>query len=413
MKGRAYKLSIIIIICLCIFIVAGIAYAEDGKKYDFDGKISEEVLHSYLDRAITINGLSYSPQFEDDARMLKNIGAKFLGRVAYIWGNPAGDESGYWKAMKSVAERLHKDDPQYILQACIFEAIHPGIDNVPIPASVFEEFGLEPEKRNFRYKDTLFDNEKLVGIWEKSGSVPDISKIETKMWFFYRAKMYIDAGYEALHLGQIQMIGRADPGYKNWMDVISRIRRYASKHARRHYVIIDAHVNVNNPVPIVDGKILLDFFSFPMRPVEVPGEPMKAILKVGHADTIYQKSPGGIHPSGWKCEHVPCLVEFDQCHASGKEGQPNLGPPFVWGYEEATWFAHQPEEYRNEWLRYAYKWLRENDPNCHIQMPGSIPMSVKIDNDKWYRANTRSAAAPRGFNQEETIKSIWAESKAK
>lgn len=399
------------LLCSGLIMSTCMAHAGEGKRnYGFDGKISREVLQNYLSRAVTINGLSFSPQKEDDIRMVKNIGAKFLGRVAYIWGNPWGDESDYWCEMKAVAERLHKDDPQYILQACIFEAIHPGIDNVPVPDWVFKEFGLKPEHRNFRYKDTLFDNDKMAGQWGSDGSVPDISKLETKMWFFYRAKMYIDCGYEGLHLGQIGMIGRADPGYKNWKDVIDRIRRYAAKHARRHYVVIDAHVNVQNDgnVLVVDGKILLDFFSFPTRLVEVPGEPMKATLKVGHADTIYKRSPGGIHPSGWKCEHVPTLVEFDQCHASGREGQPNLGTPFVWGYEEATWFAHQPEEYRNEWLRYAWNWLKENDPNCHFQMPGSIPMQVPIDGDNWYRANKKSAASPHGFSQEETIKAIWA-----
>ena len=31
----------------------------------------------------------------------------------------------------------------------------------------------------------------------------------------------------------------------------------------------------------------------------------------------------------------------------------------------------------------------------------------------WYFANTKSAALPRGFGQEETIKSIWAEDSGK
>ncbi|MBM4144079.1 MAG: hypothetical protein FJ225_10885 [Lentisphaerae bacterium] len=36
---------------------------------------------------------------------------------------------------------------------------------------------------------------------------------------------------------------------------------------------------------------------------------------------------------------------------------------YAWGYIEIDWFAHQSEEYRNEWMRYAWDWLRKNDTN--------------------------------------------------
>jgi hypothetical protein len=42
-------------------------------------------------------------------------------------------------------------------------------------------------------------------------------------------------------------------------------------------------------------------------------------------------------------------------------------------------------------------------------MPGSRTLHAPVGGQWWYWANTRSAATPDGFNQEETIKAIWAE----
>jgi predicted transcriptional regulator len=36
---------------------------------------------------------------------------------------------------------------------------------------------------------------------------------------------------------------------------------------------------------------------------------------------------------------------------------------FCWGWDEISWFALQPEEYRNQWLLYAHDWIKKTDPN--------------------------------------------------
>jgi len=375
--------------------------------YEFDGAISREVLDNFLSRAITVNAMSFSPHFDDDLRMLDNIGAKFIGRVAYLWGHPPADETAYWQKVSQAAGEIIRADPDRIVQACVFEAVYEGLDRVPVPPWVFEEFGLPVENRTFSYEAMLFENGQYRNLWGPGGSVPDITRPETKLWFFYRARNYIDAGYEAIHFGQLGLIGAGDDNLAHWKDLLDRVRAYGATHARRHYVLFDAHVVVQKVTPAVDGQMLLDFLSFPLRPKEAAGDPQKAVLEMGHADTVYGRSPGGIHPSGWRCDHMPYLVEFDQCHASGKEGQPGLGPPFVWGYEEAAWFAKQPHPYRNQWLEYAQDWLRQNDPNGHLQMPGSVPTAVKLKNTRWYRANTPTNAVPEGYGQEITIKNIW------
>jgi hypothetical protein len=152
-------------------------------------------------------------------------------------------------------------------------------------------------------------------------------------------------------------------------------------------------------------KLLFDFHSFPLRIKEVPGQPLKGILEKGYHDSLYGRSKGGVTPSGWRCGSLPYLVEFDNWGSSGKGGRPGV-PWHTWGYDEIDWFARQPEEERNAWLRYAWKFVRETDSNGFLQMPGSRILHDPVDGKNWYHANSR-ATFPRGFNQEETIRKIW------
>ena len=62
-----------------------------NRDYRFDKRISREVLENYLSRAITMEGLlNGRGDLADNARMLKRIGAKFIGRALCLWGGEAG-----------------------------------------------------------------------------------------------------------------------------------------------------------------------------------------------------------------------------------------------------------------------------------------------------------------------------------
>ena len=54
---------------------------------------------------------------------------------------------------------------------------------------------------------------------------------------------------------------------------------YAAKNAHRHMLICDSHVPSGGLLR--DGKLLMDFHSFPLRIKEIPGKPEEAELKVG------------------------------------------------------------------------------------------------------------------------------------
>ena len=152
-------------------------------------------------------------------------------------------------------------------------------------------------------------------------------------------------GIEAIHFGQTELMNHNDRELEHYSQVLALIRSYANQHARRHMVVCDSHVPSGGLVR--EGKLLMDFHSFPLRIMEVPDRPQEAVLKVGFSDGIYGRSKGGMTISGWKCEHLPYLVEIDNWGASRHPGQPKAGGIWVWGYDEITWFAHQSKQYRS------------------------------------------------------------------
>jgi len=375
-----------------------------SRSYDFDGTMSREVLESYLSRAICMEGMfNGRGNLDDHLRMLQSTGVKYVGRSLCLWAGEANYLKNLERAKDQVA-RVRAADSEMILEACVFEIVSTQVEQVPVPARAFEALGLPVENRNFRYADMLYPEGQRRN-WGPNASVPDVSRPETKLWFYSQAASYIDLGLEAIHFGQVEIMNRNDRDLTHWTQVLDLVRSYAAKAAPRHMVLCNGHVPGGGLVR--EGKLLLDFHTFPLRIMEVPDRPEEAILKVGFVDSIYGRSKGGLTFSGWKCEHLPYLVELDNYGVSSKPGQPGMGGNWVWGYDEISWFAHQTKQYRADWLRYAWDWVRKTDPDGFLEMPGSRTMRSPLDNRRWYYANTPSPAVPDGLGDEEAIRAIW------
>ena len=384
--------------------------ADHSGPYQFDKTISRLVLENYLSRAVSMEGLlNGRGDLDDNIRMLKKEGAKFIGRSICLWGGEANLLSNFEKAKMQIP-KIRAADTDMILEACIFEIVTTEVEQVPVPAWAFTALGRPAEKRNFRYADMLYPDGQRKDQWGKGASVPDVSRPETKLWFYFLAASYIDLGFEAIHYGQMELMNGNDPDFANWSEVLALARAYATIHARRHILLCDAHTPGGGIV--INGRLLLDFHAFPLRIMEVPDKPQEAVLKLGFSDGLYNRSKGGITYSGWSCEHLPYLVEFDNYGVSNHPGQPNPqtagnGFDWIWGYDEITWFAHQNAAYRSKWLRYAWDWVNKTDSNGHLEMPGSRTETSPSDHKKWYYANMQSLAVPEGLGDEETIRDIW------
>jgi hypothetical protein len=383
-----------------------------AQDFHFDSTISKKVLENYLSRSISYTELLHDDLSlarnnrgvdpRDNIRMLLNCQAKYIGRSIMLWGTET-HITAFCKNGKRIIDTMHTVDPDIIFGAAEFEFVSSDVNNVAIPAHVFQEFGQPVVTRNFRQADIIYtDGKSRGGI----SSVPDMSRLEARMWFFFLAASYIDIGVEAIHFGQVGLMADNDPGYTYWIDMLTRVRAYARAHVRRHLVLCDAHTHPSANY-VVNGKLLFDVHAFPMRISQSGTTCCKAELKVGYLDALFTKSKGGITPSGWSCTHLPWLAEFDNFGGS-TPGTSSTGTIFIWGWDEITWFARSTEADRNNWLRYAWNWIAANDSVCHLEMPGSrVLTNGPASSPGWYWANTNSTACPKGFNTEDTIKAIW------
>ena len=387
--------------------------------YTFDGSVSHDVLCRYLSRATHLTGDVGNINKADHIRkFILNTGAKYICRAACCW-SPSPEDYETYPAQKKLIDQVHEQDPDVVFEACVFECIGPGVNNIPIPAYVFEEYGLPVEERCFSFDAMKFEDGRYRDQWGAGTTVPDITRKETQMFLYYRACAYIDNGYEALHMGQVHLIGAKDVGWRCWTDLLSRIREYASTHARRHFVFINAHTH---GIEGADGTLLFDFHMYPSRPVtdtsqtaHFPTEnnPQNAYLKSGYGDAIYGKSLGGVTPSGWECDSLPYLVELDNFGDQESQlFQPIADGLRVWGMDEITWFANQPKEYRAEFLRYAYYWMQYYaGGEGFFSMPGQRLARIYREDKSiqdWAYYGFSKANFKKGNDDEEIIKKIWA-----
>lgn len=388
-----------------------------GMDFSFDGSISFEVLNNYLSRSMTYCIFETDTTTMDEGlRAMLNTGAKYIMRSMSEWSPSLGDEVRY-DHYADWLSKVHDIDPEIIFEACIFETTGPNINSFTIPKEVCEAFGVKYTGRSFNYEDTLHTDNYGRKRWSDNLHVPDITKLETQMFVYYKACRYIDMGIESLHLGQTNLVGQKDKNRECWTKVVHMIREYAKKNARRHYVLINCHYPTQNFVG-TDGVMLADFNAFPLRIQVKQGSVDHAatednpqecdIYPSGRSDSPYLKHIKGTSPSGWTTDNYPYLVEFDNW--TEKNPQYNVAQG-RWGYDEISWFANQPQSYRHEFLMYINKKIAGYNDNGHVAMPGrrtAYILSKKaqliyVMNDKKYYSD--------GYGDEEAIAKVWAQIK--
>lgn len=402
--------------------------ANTGLDLSFRDSISKDVLCNYLSRSMVLVDCGADPQRTgDDARMILNTGAKYIARAGGAWV-PNQEYIGSLASRKEAIAAMHQADPEVVFEAAIFEDVSEEVDKITIPAWVLEDFNRPSEDRCFRYKKMVYRCRKYRDLFGKGFSVPDMTRVETRMLFYYLACRHIDAGYEGLHLGQVHLMGKHDWRWAHWTELLSKIRAYAKKHARRGMVLINAHTR---GITGADGRLLFDFHCYPVRgrapPSSIPhpatvGTPQVIEAGVGlgkrakdltFRDSIFGHSLGGIAPSGWRCDSLPYFVELDNWNGYTPElvDKPSFGEEISWwGFDEISWFANQPKEYRAQWLESTYNWVRETDPVGFLEMPGRRTAAVR-QADGSFVQTMYSASKDGGFGDEDVIRRVWANSR--
>ncbi|RYD97190.1 MAG: T9SS type A sorting domain-containing protein [Sphingobacteriales bacterium] len=416
------RIYLAILLCMAL---CSPSFAQD---YNFSGTMSREKLELYLNRAITMAGLVdenscyfppctsspstlYNPTaYNASVNMLANINARFIGRSCGLWAGEWVINGGFFSNVGVMVNDINNKytntgKVKPVIQAAIFEIISSDVNGIMMSAEVAATFGIA--QRNFRYNDMLYSDGSYVNQWGTNASVPDMSKTETQMWFYFMATQYIDRGIEAIHLGQVELMDDKDPDHSHWWSLLSKIREYA-KTKNRGVVLLDAHT-----FGLYYGssdQLLFDFHSSPIRMQEKlprwsPSAPDGGTAFVENnpgCGTPFNRTKGGKTYFGWYAVTLPYLVELDNFGISGSPN--NHGNCwFPWGWDEITWFGVQSEAYRNNWLKYAYYKVKCLDDNAFLQMPGrrglteaGVPWPGHI-----YRA-------ANGYdNQEHMIKNTW------
>lgn len=371
--------------------------------YRFEGGISREVLLNYLSRALTTSELCLGfrcPGFawDQNLRLIAELQPKFLGRAAYIWGW----EDEYLNHLRDLPDKvtaIHAIDPDIVVQGCVFEIVTADVERVPVEARVQEALGLLPEARNF-------DLEAMGSVplaWHTAAVVPDITRLETQLWFLQVAMLYIDGGIEAIHFGQLDAVARYDHDLAATTTFLDVVRAYAHTHARRNWVLLDAHTHGL----VRDGRLLLDFHSWPLRLREVGGAAERdVILQPGFLDAIYGRSRGGVTPSGWYAQSLPYLVEFDNGYAGAVRGACDL-PECVWGDDEITWFASLSPARRDAALRRLHADVTALDLHARLQLPAMRPiMQTDAAACPFYFVHD-PRDLPEGSGQEAVVRDLW------
>lgn len=353
-------------------------------------QLTKSLLEAYLDRAVVhMSGNSREPEVwgERGLEYLRATGAKFnhwadLGwvRVYTIYD---------WRVLRRAVDQVHGSDwgADVLFECGIMEAIgRQQVDSTEIPPwllTLMEEFGIQDQRRfgpngagYFSYEG-MFDRDApnwprhLVGLWyadrEHEQSVPDITMLETQLYYAYLLAEYLDAGFEGVMFGQTMLTGARDKDNAALATLCEFARKWATARAYRKAVTLTSHIYDSRDW---QGKPLFTHLTWPTRLSYSPEAPFE--LRMGPPF----KAEGG-RQGGEEIEHLlklphdlPILLEIDNYGRAS-------GPSAVCeaGYDEITGFAAKPQAERERFLEEYYfkvrNWKNATGNNrVHLALPG-------------------------------------------
>jgi len=354
--------------------------ASSAPGYYFNGYVPEDVMHRYLDRAVTMAGLSNQfinngpsrpadtgftgpPQYPEDMAMLQDIGAKFIGRMVYFWGNIIYLDTVLTMLAGDIVA-IHAYDNDVICQGFLCEQVDDTCRGYVVPQYVLDAFGIIAHLNHLGEIDPSFDYLSMLYPTSSpyySQNQPDITQTETQLWYYFLATQYINAGCEALTFGDNLYWNDISDGMSQFWSLLYKIRQYAATVARNGVVLCDARLPPSpyydppgRPVlPDWQRQLLFDFFSLGVyynRPANWASlctdisQPLQ--LEPGISGTLISNTPCGSSPQGWYTSRSPYLLEFDNGGGCANLYNCSVSPASanqldLYDCDNITWFARQ------------------------------------------------------------------------
>ena len=220
--------------------------------------LTSDLVDRYMSRAI-----SHFLPWDNPTRsrlLLEYTGTKYIHWSTLLWGQPPPD----WKILCAETDAVHGSDwgSDVVYEAGVMEIVsRPQLDNARIPDWLYqcmEELGINKTRKPgpngpkfFSYENTFdrtaTDWEGMIGRWERdkdgkdNGSVPDITMVETQLWYAYLIAEYIDAGFEGIFFGQFGLTGARDSGNEVLWEMTQFAKRLAAARGYRRAVFLSTH----------------------------------------------------------------------------------------------------------------------------------------------------------------------------
>lgn len=428
----------------------------------FNGTISKSNLEAYLSRSAFFDNVnegcyyvSNSPCYEvPDKSMLINIKPFFLGRVATSWGGTG------WASFTEeieIAQKIHTQvGTGIILEAFLSEFIDKSIAppqtgnvNITIPDSVKLAFNYTGSAQYFDYREMKYDDVVLSNPCAAPGAhrwctgstldgiTPDMTKVMSKMYYYYVMTKLIDYGYEAFTIGQWDLLNDVDSGNAALWEVFSKVRVYGNAHARRNLILITGACDASNLLRGTDvstnnlpylnynsgsnnNRLLFDFMENTASWIEdgyvanglspfykYPNDSRyERLIKLPSNFSIFQFG-GEIAQTNWGWNAadkltIPHVFHLDVGgpNLASEEGNLNYNDQSyangyrTWGWGgELNYYMYTTLPYRRHLLHTVAHQIHERSPNGYLMMPLRAPVS-----SNYFKFSVPYVWAPYSYN---------------
>lgn len=364
------------------------AYAFDGQR-----QLTKPLLERYIDRAVVhMSTNSREPEVysERGRQFLRDTGALFLHWADLGWVRVYGPDD--WRRMGEHIDAVHASEwgADVLFECGLMEAIGRNqIDNTPIPTWMLEllkSLGIHSRRRFgpngpecFSY-EAMFDREAsdwpkhLVGLWSSNPaseqSVPDITMLETQLYYAMLIAEHLDAGFEGIMFGQTVLTGARDTNNAALAALCRFARQWAAARAWRRAVTLTSHVfdGADYPkAPLSRGRPLFTHLTWPTRLSCAPYSPYRLRMGPDIKRTATRQGGEEIAHLLTLPHDLPILLEIDNYGGGPGVNEHND--------DEITAFAAKPPQERREFLRRYYHECRtwtnaQGHRRVFLAMPG-------------------------------------------
>lgn len=392
--------------------------------------LTKPLLEAYLDRSIS----HMNTWDERSQKFFCDTGTKFVHWADLGWGRLYTADD--WKQLTDVIDQVHLSEcnQDMILECGIMEIVSmPTLNATLIPdwmLKILDDLGIQekrmvgPKGKNYFCYEAMFDRNALnwpkrnVGMWDANpaneGSVPDITMLETQLYYAYLAAEYIDAGFEGIMFGQAGLTGKRDTGNVALNNICEFAKKWAAARAYRHALTLSSHVLKPTDYaasPNEKPKPLLTHYTFPTRMIYTDTP------RIGMMFSPYLKASG--RRQGGKQvamqlafpHDLPVLLEIDNY---GPTAPPNVCDE---GYDEIVAYSNKNPEQRAAFLKRYYfacrKWPNvDGNARVHFAMPGSrylyAPISLFVlENGERSKPTSTYLPYKEEGGEEETIRELF------